>query len=116
MVNLKRNLTTPRSRQKEYYSDFSMNLDRSPITGSLLKLRNEDAVKQSIKNLILTNLGERFYRPNIGSNIQAGLFEMVDEINADTIQQSIFLTLRNHEPRAENVEVRVLAHPEDHYY
>lgn len=96
---------TPRNFQKELYSDFTINFDLNPITGFLVKVSNEESVKQSIKNLVMTNRGERFFQSFIGSDINRSIFELNDEVTSDRIKTGIELTLKNCEPRATNVSV-----------
>lgn len=98
---------TPRNFQKELYSDFTINFDLNPVTGFLVKLTNEESVKQSLKNLVMTNHGERFYRSFIGSDINRSLFELNDDVTSDRIVKGIEITLRNCEPRVTNVNVVV---------
>ena len=108
MVNLQRpHKYTPRSTQKIYYSDFKTNFDLNPLTGFLELITNEQAVISSIRNLVLTNKGERHFQPEVGSNIQNGLFEMIDEVQSETLRISILNTIRNYEPRAINPSVEV---------
>lgn len=86
-------------RKQEFYSDFLINFDKNPITGVLAKVTNEDSIKQSLKNLILTNRTERFYDPLIGSKIQSLLFEPLDLFTADVLKDEITTTIKNYEPR-----------------
>ena len=116
MASLRSQRITRRSKQKEYYSDFALNFDLNPVTGNLHKLTNEDAIKQSIVNLIMTNRGERFYYPDVGSDVLASLFEMDDDITATKIQTNIVLTLQKYEPRAQNVQCLVIAEPQNNLY
>ena len=67
-------LFTKTLRQKVHYSDVTVNLDRNPITGELEILENEASVINSVKNLVLTFPTERFYHPEIGTNISRSLF------------------------------------------
>lgn len=85
-----------------------MDLDLNPITGSLQRLTNEEAVKASIVNLVMTQKGERFYHPNIGSEVKRSLFNPFDEMTAAGIQESISTVINQYEPRAQNVHVQVI--------
>lgn len=89
------------------YSDFLINFDRHPLNGSLARLTNEDSVKQSIRNLILTEVFERPYQPNIGSKIYSLLFDPMDEMTTNLIKRTIEDTIRLHEPRANLLGVDV---------
>lgn len=98
---------TIETKKLEYYSDFLVNFDKNPVTGFMARVTNEEAVKQSIRNLVLTMRTERFYDPNIGSKVSALLFEPIDEITAEAIQREIRQTINNKEPRASLIEVIV---------
>lgn len=100
----------------EYNSDFLVNFDRNPVTGFLARVTNEDAVKQSIKSLLLTNRGERFYQPFVGSYLQSLLFEPIDPINEDRIKDTIRDTIEAYEPRAVIHDVRVSGDNDDNTY
>ncbi len=98
---------TSKSKQKEYYSDFMMDFDLNPITGSLELSTNADAVKRSIENLVQTQRGERPYNLNIGSEVRRSLFNPFDEITASAIQESIVHTINQFERRAQNVNIKI---------
>ena len=94
-------------QKQEYFSDFLNDFDSHPINHSLSKVVNENSIKQSIRNLILTNLGERLFQPNIGSNILYSLFEPNDVVTAENITFFIKSTISQNEPRAMLLEVNV---------
>jgi phage baseplate assembly protein W len=98
---------TQTQKSQEFFSDFLDNFDEHPISKGLAKVTNENAVKQSIKNLIFTNLGERLYQPTIGSNVYRTLFEPSDVITAENLANYIKSTLRNNEPRAQVIRINV---------
>jgi phage baseplate assembly protein W len=91
------------------FSDFFTDFSRSPTSGMLNKKTNEDAVKQSIRNLLLTDKYERPYQPELGSNIQGMLFENWTPSMAEIMKNHIQNVFDNHEPRAELVNCVV--HP-----
>ena len=62
-------------KKQEFYSDFMNNFVKHPVNNSLARLTNEESVKQSIRNLILTNVGERMFEPDVGSTVNNALFE-----------------------------------------
>lgn len=95
------------TKQVEYYSDFLNNFDKNPLTGFLARLTNEESVKQSLRNLIMTNRSERFYDSGIGSKLQSLLFEPLDQVTESLLRQEIMTTIENHEPRAQIREVYV---------
>lgn len=77
------------------------------MTGDLPVIRNESAIKKSVRNLVQTNLTERFFNPTLGSEVRNTLFDFVDAGSAATMQRQIELTIQNYEPRVENVVVTV---------
>lgn len=87
-----------------YYADFYTSFMRNPVTNVLALATNENAVKQSLKNLILTNLGERFYNPNIGSKVLASLFELQDDVSENLLKKLIEEATQK-EPRANIISI-----------
>ena len=88
------------------YSDFDDDFAKNPITGNLARLTNEESVKQALRNLVLTNRGERFYSSTTGGNISRHLFELASPLTADNLRVDIETAIKQ-EPRVnlENVEV-----------
>ena len=99
-----------------FFSDFLDSFDSHPVTGQLARVTNESAVKQSLKNLVFTNYGDRLYQPTIGGNIRASLFEPIDQFTTDFLETSIKQTIFNHEPRVSSLDVRVKADPDNNAY
>jgi len=83
-----------------YYSDFSNNLDINLSTGFLAKITNENSVKNSIRNIVSTINGERFYQSTIGSKISVLLFEPIDGPTTIALDNAIREAIQNSEPRA----------------
>lgn len=98
---------TPITEKKEYYSDFLINFDENPITGNLARVTNEESVKQSIRNLVLTNRSERFFQPLAGSRINSLLFENFDSSLISSIETEIRETISLYEPRANIEEINI---------
>jgi len=90
---------TPRTRSEEFFSDFTRNLEQIPGRGDTSRVINENAVRQSIRNLIMTDRGERLMQPNIGCDIRGSLFENIDPSTILILEQNIKSTLRTYEPR-----------------
>lgn len=103
----KRDLYKPSNVQPELFSDFFNDFDLHPIKKDLVRRTNEDAVKQSIRNIILTKTGERLYNPNFGSQISSLLFEHFSETTQASLKNVIETAIKNHEPRASVNDVRV---------
>jgi phage baseplate assembly protein W len=100
---------TPRTRSQEFFSDFKKNLEQVPGRADISRVINENAVKESIKNLVMTDRGERLMQPNIGCDIRGSLFENIDPNTILILEQNIKSTLRTYEPRCIVKEVQVLA-------
>ena len=94
-------------KKQEFYSDFMNNFVKHPVTNSLAKLTNEESVKQSIKNLILTSVGERMFEPDVGSTVNNALFEPNDFVSKDMMAQSINYAINTFEPRARLLSVKI---------
>lgn len=99
-----------------FYADFTNNLDLNPLTGYLAKTTNENAVKNAVKNLVLTGNGERFFDSTIGSKMATLLFEPIDQITAELVRSTITESIENHEPRARLVTVDVVSDAENNSY
>jgi phage baseplate assembly protein W len=99
---------TQLDKKQELFSDFLDNFDKHPISHGLIKITNEQSIKQSLRNLILTNLGERLFQPNIGSNIHRALFEPNDIVTAENISFYIKNTIQYNEPRVNVLNIEVL--------
>lgn len=98
------------------YKDFYDNFDVHPVRKDLYVLEDTDAVKNSIKNLVFTDPGERLFQPLIGGGIRQTLFENISSITAQTIRTLIFSTIENFEPRANLIEVYVDPRPDENGY
>jgi len=94
-------------KKQEYFSDFLDSFAISPVGGELGKVVNERSVTQSIKNLIMTSLGERLFQPTVGSNIYNSLFEFNDNLTNASIEFNIANTLKYNEPRCNLISVNV---------
>ncbi len=84
-----------------------MTFQVNPINYDLIALKNETAIARSIRNLVLTYPGERFFNENLGSKVSRSLFENLDEISASVIKDEIENTIRNYEPRVNLTSVTV---------
>jgi phage baseplate assembly protein W len=87
------------------FTDIDLNFEAHPVTKDILRKRDENAIAQSIKSLLLTSHYERPYNPDLGSNLKRFLFEPIDNVTTTLIQDSIFETLKNYEPRIEIEQV-----------
>lgn len=106
---LQKTNSTPLRTQVEVFSDFFTDLDIHPVKKDLVRHTNEEAVKRSIKNLLLTNRGERLFNSDVGSDIRSLLFEQMSPATEQIIEDFIRVTVDNHEPRAKIEQVQILA-------
>ena len=100
------------TRISRSFKDISLSFQPHPVTGDLPVLKNERAINKSVKNIVQTQLGEKFFNPSFGSDIVSQLFELVDFGSADVIEQQILTSLDNFEPRIERVQVEVDPQPD----
>lgn len=92
------------------FSDIDFNMGLNPLTGDVSRKTNDQAVKQSLKNLILTSYYERPFRSNIGSPIKSIMFEPITPLLGVMLKKAVEQTVINFEPRIElqKVDVRLL--------
>ena len=105
---------TGSNRKTEFFSDFLTSFAKTPVGDQLARTINERSINQSLKNLILTNLGERLFQPYIGSNVSALLFEnnLAEVLN--DIEFYIQTTISNNEKRVNLLEVNVSEGQSEH--
>lgn len=89
------------------YSDFTNNFDAHPVKKDLVRVLNEASAKRAIRNLLLIDKEERFFKPDVGSNIRASLFEPLTPFTAETLRSEVEEVIRNFEPRVQLVDVSV---------
>ena len=94
------------------FKDINLSFKRHPVTNDLVVIKNEDAIKKSVKNIIFTILGEKPYVPLFGTSINNSLFELSNPLDHIRISDEISSTLLNYEPRISNVEVNVSNYPD----
>ena len=100
-------LTTSK-KKTEFFSDFLNSFAMSPVGNQLARVTNEKAVTQSIRNLVLTNFGERLFQPAIGSNVTASLFELNTNVSMYSLEQNIQDLISIYEKRANIIKVEIL--------
>ena len=101
-----------KKRISRVFKDISLSFTPHPVTKDLTILKNENAIKRSVRNLIQTIPTERFFNPTLGSEVRESLFDFVDFGTASAIQNQIEITLENFEPRIDNVSVEVEPRPD----
>ena len=98
------------------FKDISLSFTPHPVTNDLPVLKNESAIKRSVRNIVQTIPTEKFFNSLFGSDVYASLFEFVDFGTAATIQSQIEISLDNFEPRIDNVKVEVNPQPDDNTF
>jgi hypothetical protein len=88
------------------FRDISLSFKRHPITNDVTFLRNEDAIKRAVINLVRTRVGERFFNDILGTSVGDALFEL-NNFDNDVIREEIITLLKNYEPRIELTNVYV---------
>jgi phage baseplate assembly protein W len=97
----------PLERVSQGFKDISMTFQSNPLNSDLIALKNESAISRSIRNIVFTLPGEKFFNPNFGSRITKMLFENVDEISASNVRDEIATSIVNYEPRVDLTNVVV---------
>lgn len=98
---------TAASKNKDFYSDFTSSFSIHPGTNDLARVRNDQAIVQSLRNLLLTDRQERLFQPSIGAGLNRFLFEDISPITSSLIRITIEDTITNFEPRIRLVETIV---------
>ena len=94
------------------FKDINLYFKRHPVTNDVLTIRDEDAIKRSVRNIIFTILGEKPFEPNFGSVINDSLFELDTTLNRVRISDEITQSLNSYEPRIDNIDVTVEIYPD----
>jgi len=89
----------PLERVSQGFKDISMTFQVNPLNSDLIGLKNENAIARSVRNIVFTLPGEKFFDEDFGSRISASLFENIDDISAAEIVDEIRQSLINYEPR-----------------
>ena len=98
---------TDSTRISRSFKDISLSFQPHPVTNDIPVLKNENAIKRSVRNIVETIPGEKFFNPDFGSQVYGLLFENADLTDAVRIEQQIISSLESYEPRVDNVKVRV---------
>lgn len=91
-------------KRSRSFRDISLSFKRHPITNDVTVLKNEDAIKKSVINLVRTAIGERFFNDILGTSVADALFEL-DTFDNDVLREEIIALLQNYEPRIELTNV-----------
>ncbi len=96
----------PLERVSQGFKDISMTFQSNPLNEDLIALKNANAIARSVRNIVMTVPGEKFFNPSFGSRITESLFENIDNITATIIIDNIRESIENFEPRVELLDVQ----------
>ena len=94
------------------FKDINLSFKRHPVTNDVVAIRDEDAIKRSVRNIVFTILGEKPFNPTFGSVMNDALFELSTSLNEIRISDEIQQSLLNYEPRIDNVVVTASIYPD----
>ena len=97
----------PLERVSRGFKDVSMSFKVNPLNNDLIALKNATAISRSVRNIVFTTPGEKFFQPTFGSRVSQMLFENMDEITSLTIRDEIENSIRRFEPRVDLKSVQV---------
>jgi phage baseplate assembly protein W len=100
------------SRISRAFKDISLSFQPHPVTGDLPVLKNERAIMRSVRNIVETIPGEKFFNPDFGSDVRSQLFELVDFGTAENVRIQIVESISAYEPRVNDLKVFVQPRPD----
>lgn len=109
MASIADSFTQLSGKKRVIYSDITVNLDVHPDTGDLFLITNENAIKQSLKNLVNTQSYERLYDPTFGGNLTKSLFELMTTEELYTVKTMLENSIQNQEPRISLISINLVA-------
>ena len=95
------------------FKDINLSFKRHPVTNDVVVIRDEDAIKRSVRNIIFTILGEKPFEPNFGSVINESLFDLNTNLSEIRVSDEIRSSLLNYEPRISNIIATVTIPPDE---
>ena len=102
----------PVQRTSQGFKDISLSFKRHPVTNDMLPLKNEDAIKRSVQNLVRIQIGEVFFNDLVGTRVEQALFELANTDYVDPIKNEIETVITNFEPRVLLQRVNVNSFPD----
>ncbi len=90
------------------FRDISMTFAKHPLTNDLIALKNTNAIQRSLKNIVFTYPGEKFFDPEFGSKVSRMLFEIITPLTANRIKREIEYSIDRYEPRVSLTKVKVI--------
>ena len=96
--------------------DTNLSFNAHPVTKDITVLKNENAIKRSVRNIVNTIPRERCFNPTLGSDVRSSLFNFVDYGTASVIQKQIQIAIENFEPRVDNLQINVFPRPDSNEF
>ena len=106
----------PLERVSQGFKDVSMSFQTNPLNSDLIALKNETAISRSLRNIVLTVPGEKFFNERFGSRVSESLFENIDSITANIIEGEIRTSIINYEPRVKLLTVQAIPIPDNNSF
>ena len=106
----------PLERVSQGFKDISMSFQTNPLNSDLIALKNATAISRSLRNIVMTRPGEKFFNENFGSRVSESLFENVDNFTANQIETEIRRSVNNYEPRVSLIKVQALVDPDSNNF
>ena len=103
----------PQQRVSQSFKDISMSFETNPLNDDLIALKNTSAIARSLRNIVFTQPGEKFFQPEFGSRVTESLFDIADDVSALTIRDEIRSSIINYEPRVKLLDVTVIPNPQE---
>ena len=101
----------PQQRVSQTFKDISMSFETNPLNNDLIALKNTSAIARSLRNIVFTQPGEKFFQPEFGSRVTESLFDIADGVSALAIRDEIRSSIINYEPRVKLLDVTVIPNP-----
>ena len=98
------------------FKDINLSFNAHPVTKDITVLKNENAIKRSVRNIVNTIPRERVFNPTLGSDVRSSLFNFVDYGTASVIQKQIQIAIENFEPRVDNLQINVFPRPDSNEF
>ena len=98
------------------FKDISLSFEPHPVTKDLPILKNENAIRRSVRNIVETIPTEKFFDSDFGSDVYKSLFDFVDYGTASIIEDQIKSSIENFEPRVDNIQIEVDPRPDSNEF
>ena len=106
----------PLERISQGFKDVSMSFQTNPLNSDLIALKNATAISRSLRNIVLTVPGEKFFNERFGSRVSESLFENIDSITGNIIEGEIRTSINNYEPRVRLLKVQADPNPDSNSF